>query len=76
MCLFSFQKPFCDFPAVFFFRLFLEYGKREERWERKVRVRCMVCKVLKHRTVLFTKNKESSYIQMLPSEIVKFIYGV
>ena len=35
----------------------------------------MVCKVRKHRTVLFTKNKESSYIQMLSSEIVNLSTG-
>ena len=40
-----------------FFLLFLRNSKREERLATG---RCMICKVRKHTTVLFTKNKESS----------------
>ena len=59
MCLFSFGKLFCDLFLLFF--IVVRNGNREDRWERKARGRCTVCKVSKHRTVLF---------QMLPSEIV------
>ena len=57
---FFIQKTFlCLFPACFVFIGMV----REERWEGRLRERCAVCKVQKYRTLLFTKNKGSSYIQ-------------
>ena len=53
MRLFSFGKLFCDLFLLLFFR----NSKREER---QARGRWIACKVWKHRSVLFTKNKELS----------------
>ena len=53
MRLFSFGKLLV---AVLYILLFFRNSKREER---QARGRCMVCKEWKHRTALFTKNKEA-----------------
>ena len=43
------------FPVILL--LFFSNGKREEKWEGRLRERRMVCKVQKYRTLLSTKNK-------------------
>jgi len=45
------------FATCFCCFLFLRDGKEEERWNGNPEGRCMVCKVRKYRTLLFTMNK-------------------
>ena len=57
MCFFSFRKLFCDLFLLLFV-LFFRSSKREERQARGSKMHGL--KGMKHGTVLFTKNKESS----------------
>ena len=64
--LFSFRKLFCDLFLFFFLLLlllllFFRNSKREERSERRPRGKCMVCKVQKYRTLLFTRNHKNKF---------------